>query len=239
MESLGDILRRVTARNTWKTTNGDGARLLISQTEADACSDCRGSGWVRKDVPLGHPDFGEAFPCQCQETANPISRAAALRKYSNLGPLTRINFAATKLEGPLPDTISQDMFAKAMEAVVRYAEKPEGWLTLAGPHGAGKTHLAAAAANRCIERGQPTVFIAVADLLDHLRSAYSPNSDVSFDDLFEQVRNAPVLVLDDLSAHSTTPWAQEKLFQVFSSRFNACLPTVVTIRGPLQRLDEG
>ena len=239
MESLGDILRRVTARNTWKTTNGDGARLLIDQTEADVCSDCRGSGWVRKDVPIGHPDFGEAFPCHCRETANPISRVAALRRYSNLGPLSRITFAATKLEGPLPDAISQGMFAQALEAVVRFAENPEGWLTLAGPHGSGKTHLVAAAANRCIERGQPTFFIPVADLLDHLRSAYSPNNEVSFDDLFEQVRNVPVLVLDDLSAHSTTPWAQEKLFQVFSSRFNACLPTVVTARGPLQRLDEG
>ena len=39
-------------------------------------------------------------------------------------------------------------------------------MTLAGPHGSGKTHLAAAAANRCIERGQPTFFISVADLLD-------------------------------------------------------------------------
>ncbi len=239
MESLGDILRRVTARNTWKPTNGDGARILIDQTEADVCPDCRGSGWVRKDVPIGHPDFGEAFPCHCRETDNPISRVASLRKYSNLGPLSRITFAATKLEGPLPDAISQGMFAQALEAVVRFAENPEGWLTLAGPHGSGKTHLAAAAANRCIERGQPTFFIPVADLLDHLRSAYSPNNEVSFDDLFEQVRNVPVLVLDDLSAHSTTPWAQEKLFQVFNSRFNACLPTVVTVRGPLQRLDEG
>ena len=239
MESLGDILRRVTARNSWKTTNGYTERPLIDQTEADVCSDCRGSGWVRKDVPIGHPDFGEAFPCHCRETANPISRAAALRKYSNLGPLSRITFAATKLEGPLPDAISQSMFAQAMDAVVRFAENPEGWLTLAGPHGSGKTHLAAAAANRCMERGQPTFFISVADLLDHLRSAYSPHNEVSFDDLFEQVRSAPVLVLDDLSAHSTTPWAQEKLFQVFSSRFNACLPTVVTVRGSLQRLNEG
>ena len=239
MESLGDILRRVTARNSWKTSNGDSARVLIDQTEADVCSDCRGSGWVRKDVPIGHPDFGEAFPCHCRETDNPMSRMATLRKYSNLGPLSRITFAATKLEGPLPDTISQDMFARAMDAAVKFAGNPEGWLTLAGPHGSGKTHLAAAAANRCIESGHPTFFIPASDLLDHLRSAYSPNNEVSFDDLFEQVRNVPVLVLDDLSAHSTTPWAQEKLFQVFSSRFNACLPTVVTVRGSLQRLNEG
>ena len=239
MESLGDILRRVTAKSFLKTTNGDGARLQINQPEAESCSNCRGSGWVSKRVPVGHPDFGEAFPCDCHKSADPISRVAALRRYSNLGPLGRITFAVTKIEGPLPDTGSQGMFAQALEAAVRFAENPEGWLTLAGPSGSGKTHLAVAVANRCIERGQPTFFITSADLLDHLRSAYSPDNPVSFDDLFEQVRNVPVLVLDDLSAHSTTPWAQEKLFQVFNHRFNASLPTVVTVRGPLQRLDEG
>ena len=239
MESLGDILRRVTARNTWKTTNGDGARLQISRPEAEPCPDCRGSGWVTKNVPVGHPDFGEAFPCQCQKTADPLSRTQALRRFSNLGPLSRVTFAVTKPEGPLPDTGSHGMFARALEAAVRFAENPEGWLTLAGPSGSGKTHLAAAVANRCIERSQPTFFITSADLLDHLRGAYSPDNPVSFDDLFEQVRSVPVLVLDDLTAHSTTPWAQEKLFQVFSSRFNAQLPTVVTVRGPLQRLSEG
>ena len=81
-------------------------------------------------------------------------------------------------------------------------------------------------------------FIVVADLLDHLRGAYSPDNPVSYDELFDQVRNVPVLILDDLGSHSTTPWAQEKLFQVMNHRFNLELSTVITVRGPLQQLDE-
>ncbi len=130
------------------------------------------------------------------------------------------------------------MFRQALAEAVEFAERPAGWLAFAGPSGSGKTHLAAAIANRCVERGQTTFFIVVADFLDHLRAAYAPDSQLSYDELFDQIRQVPVLVLDDLGTQSATPWAQEKLFQVFNHRFNASLPTVITIRGPLQRLDE-
>ena len=130
------------------------------------------------------------------------------------------------------------MFAEAFAQAASYAENPQGWLVLTGPSGSGKTHLAAAVANRCIERQQTTFFIMVADLLDHLRAAYAPDSPTTYDELFEQVRNVPLLVLDDLGAHSSTSWAQEKLFQVVYHRHNNDLPTVVTVRGPLLRLDE-
>jgi DNA replication protein DnaC len=138
----------------------------------------------------------------------------------------------------MTDVAAQHLFAEALPQAAAYAENPEGWLVLTGPSGSGKTHLAAAIANRCIERQQTAFFIMVPDLLDHLRGAYSPSSEISYDELFDQVRNAPMLVLDDFGAHSSTPWAQEKLFQVVSHRHNNSLPTVVTVRGPLTRLDE-
>ena len=161
-----------------------------------------------------------------------------MRQYSNLGALSGATFSETLTEGLTSGHGAQRMFAEALTAAVAYAENPQGWLVLTGPSGSGKTHLAAAIANRCIERQQTTLFIMVADLLDHLRAAYSPSSETTYDELFEQVRNVPLLVLDDLGVHSATPWAQEKLFQVINHRHNNGLPTVVTIRGPLPRLDE-
>lgn len=242
MESLGDILKRITVRNTSMTTNGDGAVLqtgdLDREFAAPACPRCKGSGWVSKRVPVDHPDFGQAFPCQCQQMDDPAARTAALRRYSNLGSLARVSLTATRPEGLLPDAGSRQMFLQSFAAAAEYAENPAGWVALTGPSGSGKTHLAVAVANRCIERGQTTFFIVVADLLDHLRASFSPDNEVSYDELFDQVRQVPVLVLDDLGAQSATPWAQEKLFQVFNHRFNAALPTVITIRGPMQRLDE-
>ena len=238
MESLGDILRRITARNISKNTNGGGALLPDNEPAANLCPKCHGSGWVTRRVHIGHPEFGQAVPCTCQETEDANTRAAALRRYSNLGALSRISFATTDLEGPLSDAASRQMFSEGVAAAARFAEDPQAWLVLTGPSGSGKTHLAVAIANRCIERNQTAFFIVAADLLDHLRAAYSPDSPVSYDELFEQVRNVPVLILDDLSLANATPWAQEKLFQVINHRYNNALPTVVTVRGPLQRLDD-
>jgi DNA replication protein DnaC len=190
-------------------------------------------------VPVSHPDFGQAYPCRCQEAGDPAARTAALRRYSNLGALARVTLADARPQGPLADAASQQLFAQALAAARQFAEDPAGWLVLTGPSGSGKTYLAAAIANRCIERGQAAFFIVAADLLDHLRAAYAPDSEVPYDQLFDQVRQAPVLVLDDLASLSATPWAQEKLFQIFNHRLNNALPTVVTVRGGLDRLEEG
>ncbi len=238
MESLSDILQRIAVRSFSETTNGVGVAPARTEPELDVCPRCKGSGWVSKLVPVGHPDFGEAFPCRCKQREDPDTRSTALRRYSNLGALSRNTFAITRDNGPLPDAGSRHLFQEALAAAAQFAEDPKGWLSLAGPSGSGKTHLAAAIANRCIERGQTTFFIVLADLLDHLRATYAPDSSIPYDELFDQVRQAPVLVLDDVGAHSATPWAQEKLLQIINHRFNAALPTVITIRGPSQRLDE-
>ena len=118
-----------------------------------------------------------------------------------------------------------------------FAEDPSGWLVLTGPSGSGKTHLAAAIANSVLEAGRPAFFVFVPDLLDHLRSAFTTTSDVSFDQLFEQVRNAPFLVLDDLGGHSGTPWAQEKLYQILNFRYSHRMPTVFTLGVQVEELE--
>ncbi len=127
---------------------------------------------------------------------------------------------------------------QALQASKEFASEPKGWLILVGPSGCGKTHLACAIANYRISLGLPAFYIGVADLLDHLRSAYSPASDVTYDDLFEQVKNTPLLILDDLTRTATTTWASSKLEQLLDYRFNACLPTVITTDTPITDSDE-
>jgi DNA replication protein DnaC len=79
--------------------------------------------------------------------------------------------------------------------------------------------------------------VTVPDLLDHLRATFSPQSAISYDKLFEQVRKSPLLVLDDLGTESATSWAKEKLYQLFNYRYNARLPTVITTAQRIEDLD--
>jgi len=206
--------------------------------EEGVCPLCRGAGFVRRDVALDHPDFGRAYPCRCVLDEREDERLTRLLRYSNLGPLSRLTFENLMARGRSTDPRNQERFAQAAAAAREFAREPGGWLVFWGPSGCGKTHLAAAIANGAIEMGQPTLFVVVPDLLDHLRAAYSAGSELPYDELFEQVRSVPLVVLDDLGAHSATPWAQEKLFQLINHRYNHRLPTVFTSSRPVEELDE-
>ena len=161
-----------------------------------------------------------------------------LLRYSNLGELARFTFELLKPDGLADDKDSVKKFRNAYREAEEFCARPQGWLTITGPHGTGKTHMAAAIGNRLIDRGHVVFFAHVPDLLDHLRGTFGPSSDVAYSDLFDQVRTAPLLILDGLGSHSTTPWAEEKLRQIINHRYNAELPTVVTTANSLDDMDE-
>jgi DNA replication protein DnaC len=150
---------------------------------------------------------------------------------------TFASFDDRREEGLAPDEIRS--LEKAVKAAITFAAKPRGWLVLTGPYGCGKTHLAAAIANTLADKGNPPLFIMVPDLLDHLRATFSPSSNVSYDHRFDEIRTTQLLILDDLGAQSTSPWAKEKLHQLFNHRYNAELPTVLTVADDmLESIDE-
>lgn len=192
---------------------------------------------MRRDVPVGHPDFGRAFPCLCQVRRGETDRLARLQRYSNLGVLHAVTFETLAPGGPAVGPEASARYDAALRAAQGFAGQPVGSLLLTGGHGTGKTCLAAAAANSLMQQGHPVLFTFVPDLLDQLRGGYADDAALSHDELFEQVKNVPVLILDDIGAHNGTPWAEEKLFQVVNHRYLSGLPTILTSAVPLERLD--
>jgi DNA replication protein DnaC len=72
------------------------------------------------------------------------------------------------------------------------------------------------------------LFATVPDLLDYLRATFAPTAEETYDQLFPLMREAEMLVLDDLGTQQSSPWANEKLFQLLNHRYNSSLPTVIT-----------
>ena len=208
--------------------------------EGETCSICGGVGFVHPLLDSGQIDFSRVVPCECRIAYLQGEKLKYLEKYSNLGMLSRFTFDTLLPKGrsELPEVASQENFTQTYQAALAFANNPKGWLVFLGPTGSGKTHLACAVANHRLSMGQPVFYIGVCDLLDHLRSAFSPSSDLSYDELFERVKNIPLLVLDDLGVGSATPWAQEKLEQLFDYRFSAGLATVITTDVALEKLGE-
>lgn len=202
------------------------------------CRDCHGARYVRRNVALDHPDFGRAVPCRCVARESADERRERLLRYSNLGSLTRLRFENLVAGGRSSAGQDQEVFDRCVVAAKAFAAEPAGWLVVTGASGSGKTHIAAAIGNRAVELGRPALFMVVPDLLDHLRAAYRPESALPYEALFSQVRDAPVLILDDLGLQNATAWAEEKLFQLINHRFNTRMPTVITTSLRLGELNE-
>jgi DNA replication protein DnaC len=212
--------------------------LPQNQQTDSVCSICGGTGFLRRDVPIGHPDFGKPVACDCRTHELQNKRLTQLRSISNLDALQHYTFNSFVPTGYGITQNKSRTLVDAYNSAREFAEHPDGWLVLLGGYGCGKTHLAVSIANYCIEQGQSALFVVVPDLLDHLRATFSPYSSTSYDRRFDEIRTAPLLILDDLGAHASTPWAQEKLFQIFNYRYNARLPTVVTSNHSLEEIDK-
>jgi DNA replication protein DnaC len=198
--------------------------------DSSSCPICKGVGWVRADVPYGHPHFGRLFECECLTEEKKQREFEELQKFSNLAPFRNKTF-----ENFDPKAQGVD---RAFAAAKRFAKDPRGCLVLVGAVGCGKTHLAAAIANEALDSGFRCLFTVVPELLDHLRSTFAPTTNIQYDELFERVRTVGLLVLDDLGTENTTPWAEEKLYQIINYRYNYELPTVITTNRKLDSIDQ-
>jgi DNA replication protein DnaC len=210
---------------------GERALAVPPTTPRGFCQKCKGAGYLRQDVPFGHPGFGKLIECECKVADKREKRRRQLRDMSNMDAFRTQTFASFNPRVP--------GVQEAYQVAIEYARNPRGWLLLIGPNGCGKTHLAAAIANQSVESECVVLFAVVPDLLDHLRAAFAPNATEVYDQLFSKMREAEVLVLDDLGAQQSSPWANEKLFQLLNYRYNMGMPTVITAnqRG-LQGIDE-
>lgn len=177
-------------------------------------------------IKINAPDFRTPL----RETSGPQLSSLFMHANRSFG-----NFSLREAEKLPP--IEQASLNKAFRAAQQFAERPRGWIIFFGDYGTGKTHLAAAIGNYRQALGESPMFVVVPDLLDHLRATFSPSSSVAFDELFNQVRTVPLLILDDLGTQSATPWAREKLYQIFNYRYNAELPTVITSAQALKDID--
>jgi DNA replication protein DnaC len=201
------------------------------------CPFCGGQGYLRLDVPVGDPRFGKLEICVCRQ--RDVSEQVRERLYS-LSRLDELKGLTFETFQPRGRKGLGEMHAASIEMAFNqaqhYARHINGWLLLRGGYGAGKTHLAAALANFAVEMGVPTLFLTVPDLLDMLRFSYD-SDDTTFEERFNEIRNASLLILDDFGTQNATGWAQEKLFQILNYRYINKLPLVVTTNLSLDEIE--
>ena len=120
----------------------------------------------------------------------------------------------------------------AKKVALRYAEEyplEDQGLLLMGSPGVGKTHLAVAILRRVTtEKGVTGLFCDAQDLLRRLQATFERSSGPGEDEVLEPVLAADLLVLDDLGGRLPTPWVEDTLLHIVTTRYNERRPMILT-----------
>jgi DNA replication protein DnaC len=207
------------------------------------CPKCRGVGYVRRQLPMGHPDYGKKFECECTLEETKKQRLTQMVKDADLtdemADMTFENFSLTWDEA-FPD--DNEKTRKAFEAAWKFVSDPASppWLFMEGGMGRGKTHLSAAIAHTLIDRGEVVMFRVVPRLLKWFQASFNLKEKSDQDDYqtrFDEVCNAPVLILDDFGAHKDSEWARQELFTLLNHRYSRNLRTVISTNLSIQEVE--
>jgi DNA replication protein DnaC len=124
-------------------------------------------------------------------------------------------------------TADHPAVAAWVEGVLRGGLHLTQGLVLNGPTGCGKTWQAYGAWRAVAQRtGCAAVAVPVPAFLDSLRPGRAPLADLG------AVERAELLLLDDLAAERASEWTVELVYRLIDARWNACLPTIVTVNAP-------
>jgi len=197
----------------------------MGEIDAGPCAHCGGTGFVI----LEHEGARRARPCACRRA--PRAGRTGLQEFLETARIPRRyhdcefeNFAAY---GP-----HQLSLQGAKTWAARFADEyplNDRGLLLMGPPGVGKTHLAVATLRRLgVEKGVPCLFCDVQDLLRQLQATFDRQSGMSELDLLQPVLQTEVAVLDDLGGRQFSPWVEETLSHIVTTRYNEGRSTLVT-----------
>jgi len=196
----------------------------------ESCQLCRGTGW--KMLPRPDGSGAMAVPCDCgmeERAGRVMERARIPKRYEHCDFESYVTDLADgkTWTSHHAQSLKQAKFL-AQRFVADYPGATEKGLLLMGPSGIGKTHLAVAALKELLRRGHQGLFCDYRELLKEIQASYNPASETTEMAILDPVRNAEILVLDDLGASKPSDWVRDVVAIVLNSRYNDQRTTIIT-----------
>jgi DNA replication protein DnaC len=102
------------------------------------------------------------------------------------------------------------------------------FLLLSGPNRRGKTGLAIGVVKLALARQIEAVFRTMPGLLDELSATFDKDNPACHAELLDALKQAPLLVLDDMGAQRMTDWRAETIYSLLNHRAIERKLTLVT-----------
>lgn len=110
---------------------------------------------------------------------------------------------------------------------------------LCGNFGSGKTYLISAMFNELAKEGIKSAIIFWPEFLRDLKASFNSEYKNEFNHKFQKIKNAPILLIDDIGAESATPWNRDEILcPILQYRMDEKLPTFFTSNLNLEALEK-
>jgi len=100
------------------------------------------------------------------------------------------------------------------------SNEPAAFWYIHGPNGIGKSYILIAAINEGMLVQRSGLYTTTTKMLDALRNTHSDVAAFGTEhDLLEKVRRSTILAIDEVGRERSTEYAEEKLFDIYNSRY--------------------
>lgn len=101
-------------------------------------------------------------------------------------------------------------------------------MVLMGPPGVGKTYLSFCIANRLLKEFVPVIAISTIGLINKIFESYSKHGQEGEVHIINSLKNADLLILDDLGAEHGKDKTKQIIYSVIDSRIRDNKPMIIT-----------
>lgn len=208
---------------------------VLEYPSEKVCKACGG----KKEIVIGIGGDVVKAPCLCpceaekrnkeaamEEQRQKIYRLEKLRNHSLMGE----QFKKCTFENFEVDETNKGMYKLGKNYCNNWQEmkKENMGLLLYGGPGIGKTYLAFCIANELLDNMVPVIAISSIGLLNRIKETYNTWGKDGEVEIINNLKNASLLIIDDLGAENNTPWAKEKIYEIIDARYRDGKPCIIT-----------